>query len=783
MKNFKTIIFAVISACFIFEAKAEAKLRLVPTFENCGVYLEGTTIVPSEITVQYRKKGTEKWLQGHAMTNSKNNSTPRTSLLLLEENMEYEVKCSKGNSPVAEGSFKTWSEKVPISQTVKLTANEPLLIDKNGTADGWVLYTADKGFVLDGGYDDTETILIENASYIIIENLKIQGGKRHGIQIKNSHHIRIKNCDISGFGRKADLRSDGKWYEAGGKKPINWDAGIYIDLGEQVVVENCYFHDPRNTANSWASGHPLGPNAIFVRAGEKGGLVVRYNDMIGSQQHRWNDVIESYGNGKPHGGFRCDSDIYGNFLAFPNDDCIELEGGQQNNRFYGNKTEGGLCGISTAANLIGPVYIFNNLVVNLGDDRGSASAVVKNGGGSSLSLGMTYFYNNTFFTFGRGITGVGLGKDKDRELFLGVSRNNIISTSSSGISDSYAPEKCDYDYDLFANVEGGKGEYDIKRPMEQHAVFGNPDFVDAKVGDFRLKPGSPALKSGIAVPGLSSIDKVDMGALPSDSKFSFIPWRKGGISADKYQVRLTAVSSDAAVPEETVTIYTEKLPKPEAFRILKNQAFPWLKVTPETGILQPNSKLQLKVSLDKTQAEQGMNPGAFIVKLASGHSLPITVYGDVLQVDFKQRYQAVDCEGADKFKRENIDGQDCLNFSDKPNEGITIKPMIPEAGKYYLYYNVKCPKPYPLHDSVFISINGSELEKCGVTPGGGWHWVRKPGKNAYITLNKGENVIKVCQRESLYISSLYLSSQPLFPGDEIPAAAQMTEIKNENNEK
>ena len=72
-------------------------------------------------------------------------------------------------------------------------------------------------------------------------------------------------------------------------------------------------------------------------------------NFVGSDEHRWNDVIESSNNSAADGGFFRDSDISGNFLAFGNDDGVELEGGGMNVRFYRNKIEGTTCGISTGA--------------------------------------------------------------------------------------------------------------------------------------------------------------------------------------------------------------------------------------------------------------------------------------------------------------------------------------------------------------------------------------------------------------------------------------------------
>ena len=58
--------------------------------------------------------------------------------------------------------------------------------------------------------------------------------------------------------------------------------------------------------------------------------VIRYNEFIGSDAHRFNDAVEGWGNFHPRGGFNQDAEIYGNFMIFCNDDNIELDVGQQN---------------------------------------------------------------------------------------------------------------------------------------------------------------------------------------------------------------------------------------------------------------------------------------------------------------------------------------------------------------------------------------------------------------------------------------------------------------------
>ena len=776
---------ALLMAAAPSPTQAAPVLRTVPTFENCGVYLEGAEgVAPAEVKVTYRQAGSEAWLEGHALTNSADDPVPRGSIFGLTENSAYEVRAvSTAGQTLAQTTVTTWSEKVPIAKTINLKevnpSGGPFLIDESGTAEGWVRYLGSPGYVVDGKELDEEALLIENAKYVIVENLTVRGGQRHGIQIRNSQDIRIHNCDIAGYGRVGvqDLARKGQFYLPGETKSINWDAGVYLDLAGRTVIEQCYIHDPRGRANSWFYSHPAGPNAIFVRS--TGEVVVRYNDLVGSESHRWNDVIESYGNGKIDGGFYKDSDIYGNFLAFPNDDCIELDGGQRNVRFYNNKLEGGLCGISTAPNVNGPSYLINNLVVNLGDERGIGSAGVKNGGGDTSSKGTTYFYHNVFHTFGRGITGVGFGNDKNREMFLGISRNNILAVSADGISDPWAPPVCDYDYDLFTTAFGGKGGYGVARAVEANGILDDARFVSAATGDFALKPGSPALGSGQLVPGLSSWEsaaKVDRGLAPVKGGAFVMPRRPGGLSADKYQLMLTQTGDAPAQAQFTVT--AGALPAPCKFRVLKNETADWLQVTPSEGSLEAGASLAFNTSMAAGKAKSGLLLGALIVKLETGESLPITVYGRYSPARIRLALEAETADGAQDLPvdtNQEASGHKFVKLVDeqsgKTGKGaklLTFKPEIPKAGDYFLYARVLCPPPGGLHDSMFLSINGTAPSNCALPGRPTWTWAALSTGGSFLSLKAGANEIKLIPREEVWVDSIYLSDSPFFPGDEMP---------------
>lgn len=765
-------------------AEKTPSLRAVPTFENCSLYLENCALTPGQVRAQYQRIGDSEWLDAHPLSVSTDNPTPRGSLFLLSPATDYAARCvDEAGKIIAETTFTTWSEEVPLRKTVKLRelnpGGGPLLIEEGGTAEGWVRYVGEPGYVLDGGDKDVEALLIDGLSHIILENITITGGRRHGIRLLNANDIRIINCEISGFGRvgEQDLARGGKYYEPGQSRAINWDAGVYVDLCSNVVIERTYIHDPRSRANSWHYSHPEGPNAVFVRG--KGGLVFRYNDFPGSDARRWNDVIESYGNGKADGGFPADSDVYGNYMAFANDDGIEIDGGQMNVRVYGNRIEGTLCGISTAANLVGPSYIFENLIAYLGDERGAVGSAVKNGGGSSYSKGVSYFYHNTFFGEGRGIAGVGFGSDKNRTLFHGVSRNNVLALSSEGILVDHVTPYCDFASDLFSTpaATAGSGLIAGNPATAVNGIIDGAIFVAPQRGNFTLAAGSAGKAAAVAVAGFGAKNSQarDMGVDPARA----LPWRRAGLSADRSQIMLAATLGDDKYESASVVLSLADGEEERGFRVRLNEAYGWLKVSPQEGRIKPGEQLRLAIEFDRAALKthkdwRGLLPGALIIRLDSGDSVPVTVYARVEEHGYNQTLEAEACEGAQEFKlveETAARGGKALwlekgNLKEPEGKALVAEFNVPATGRYFLRLRTRSPRPPELHDSLYIGFNEEKAKRVPLTPTPVWNWTHIWGAERHFQLEAGVNRIHILPREGAFIDAVSLSSIPLLPGEE-----------------
>ena len=383
-----------------------AGLLLRPSFNSCSVYpQEGWK---GDETVEFRQAG-GAWERPDFF---------RGSLTGLREDTAYELRILRSGKTIESGSFRTWKSNVPVARTIEIdpaSFRAPCVIDAQGSPDGWVRYTVKGGAVLENPSSEP-TFIVRGARYVLLDGMTLRGarGAQNVIFIEKSAGVRVLGCDIAGWGREGkpnytrltgDKRfgpGNGRYIDAKGRA-IDYDGAIRIDKGaSEVVVERCYMHDPVSRSNAWYYSHPKGPQAVIV-AGPDHSTVLRWNDFVGSDAHRWNDAVEGPGNFNTDGGFNRDADICGNFMIFADDDCIELDGGQREIRCWGNRFEGAFCGVSVQGCMVGPSYVFDNLFSGLGDEYGQCGQTVKTGGGRHGETAHSFVYDNLFWGPGNGI--------------------------------------------------------------------------------------------------------------------------------------------------------------------------------------------------------------------------------------------------------------------------------------------------------------------------------------------------------------------------------------------
>lgn len=634
-------IFTSMAILFSMLSVWSQQLSTVPLFQTCSIYFE-TGDLSGQCSAEFREKGSDTWHKVFELVKNQEQKIPykdrtyidkpmfRGSIVNLKEDTVYELKITyalNGKKNIYTNDFRTWSSNPPVKKTVNvkdIKFDGELIITEKGTKDAWIKYVSDDGFAVKGNDVKNAAVSLRKAEYIILENLTVQGGLRHGISLEESNNIRVINCDISGFGRvgRQDLAKDGKYYTPDGKM-INYDAGVNIAGSSNVVVEKCYIHDPRNRANSWKFSHPAGPTAVFVHS--KGATVLRYNDFIGSDPHRWNDVVEGYGNGVPDGGFFRDAEIYGNIFIYGNDDGMELDGGQMNVKVFLNRFEGSFCGISTAPCTFGPSYIFRNLISNLGDDRSATWAALKNK--YNTARGRIFFFNNTICG---NLAYSGYEKrEKEKPACLkGFTRNNIFQARKGYIAEEVFQWKNDFDYDLFYGSEDKEARASLhSQKLEQHGIFDkNPAFENPADGNYNLSKESPALKKGIKIDNFIEDfkgDAPDLGAFESGMD-TILPYRPIPVFLDKYQVNIDARKENGNAVRAFIKQGKEYH---KTFTIRRNNVFDWFSVEPAEGVIKENTAFKITLNKDKMKTP-GLYKGLFLIKFADGYSRPVTVYAD-----------------------------------------------------------------------------------------------------------------------------------------------------------
>jgi len=778
------------------------KLTAVPLFQSCGIYFEAADTQTPCVT-EFREKGSDKWNKafelvpipekelGEYLGNRTTGKTIYTDkamfrgcIVNLKENTEYELKINQGKNTFT-ANFKTWTSVLPVAKTINvkdLKFDNELLITEKGTKDGWIKYTSDKGFTLKGDDKKNAVITVKGGEYIIFENLKIEGGARHGISLEDAQNIRVLNCDISGYGRigKQDVAKDGKYYVGGNS--INNDAGVNISKSGNVVVERCYMHDPRGHANSWKYSHPAGPNAVAVHS--TGGTVLRYNDFIGSDAHRWNDTVEGIGNGSPNGGFFRDAEIYGNIFIYSNDDGIELDGGQMNIRVFQNKFEGSLCGISTGPCLLGPSYLFRNLIVNLADEDGSGYSAFKNGHGL-YDRGRCYVFNNTVYAFG-GYGHYNGNKDgiaKYGKELRGITRNNIFYSSRELFNGSVFKRGNDFDYDLIYSKSSEllkSTEEKLKeKGWEAHGIFGkNPEFASIENGNFALSEKSPALKNGEPVDnfiGKYNAENPDRGAFQTGDNQP-LPYRPIPVYLDKYQVNFKFdIGTD--ILSQALNANVKGVERFSGnFEVRKNNVFDWLTVEPSTGVFKENSNVQFKISINKDKIKKpGLYKGLFLIKLENGYSRPVTVYAKAEgKEEIKKKSEGfalyIEAEKSSvphifKVMEDKKASERKCVYLDSAIKGMSLSYdfAVPKDGDYQIFVRVKSEEPLGSHDSVFISLDEEKNRQAHLRSDIEWKWsgcgaTTSLGTTAKpFNLKKGKHNIRLFPRETLSVDMLLIT--------------------------
>ena len=758
----------------------KGELLLRPTFHSCGFYF-GTDKV-NEPVLQFRKAGGE-WQKAftpvhfHETENTTSGlvmNEYRGSIVKLEENTTYEVRFCDGDNVLKSGKFTTWKSEVPIARTIYINADNfkaPYVISAKGKPDGWIRYMIRGGKVLNNK-STKPAFEVKGAKYVLLDDMVIKNGvnSREVINIVNSQNVRVRNCEITGWGRVGVQRFDakGQFYEErnikkilAGKKAssINFDGAISIRTGSScVVVERCYIHDPYSHANCWFYSHPAGPEAIMLYKPDHS-VVIRYNDFIGSDVHRFNDAVESAGNFHSNGGINRDADVYGNYMIYCNDDNIELDGGQQNVRCFWNHFEAALCGVSIQGCMVSPVYLFENIFAGMGSEFGKTNASIKTGGGKHGINPHAFIFNNTFVGKGRGI---GL-----MSTLKSILKNNIFAGSHQTVTNVANCPSSEFESNSLTSLKGG-----AKEGLEE---------IDTAIPELAKGKYFPKdAAEAVAIPNFLPEGGI-RGAFQNEK--IELPYRPIPVVLDRTRIENVKVRNGKASPAQvtiTATVGGENFKS--AYSIRKNNVFDWFTVTPSKGVLKSGDKITFTVKfLPEKMNKRHDYRGAFSVRLADGFSRVVAITADT---DFVQPFKlekkgdiAVYIDAFKPAKVYNAKTNRKSNISVKNDKlGVNGKIVqinsrniveytvnVPKDGRYYFMvrgYSSFTPK-------LDFAVNNDKFAESRQQTKPYMSWTMfTPGKgfgdmNKHYDLKKGENRIRFRTRGGVFaIDGLVMTDNP-----------------------
>jgi len=369
-----------------------------------------------------------------------------------------------------------------------------------------------------------------------------------GITLANVSHINLIGLEFC-------------YYGAG-----DYHRGVYIDGGDSNRIERCYFHhNGVGVALKRAAHHNVIQYCLFnespadafawsaVKDGdtdyEAGGFVV-----YGSNQSNVANVIRfnrfahlfdgAHLYSDTASGPTMNMDFHDNLIEYCGDDGIETDGAGINVRIYRNTFHDFLTGISVAPAQYGPTYVMRNLLYAWHPTAGYEGYPFKFNVSSSMSIDWVHLYHNTCCS---------IVPNQDGFLFKGYSRwTNIVSRNNIYAGTDYALENwstinpVDFDYDALHTTNTARFVYwagtSYPTPaafaagtgQEVHGLAAEPRFREPATNDYRLRPDSPLIDRGIAIPGVND-DFV--GPAPDIGAFEFahaalaIGFAAGGVAS------------------------------------------------------------------------------------------------------------------------------------------------------------------------------------------------------------------------------------------------------------
>ena len=566
MKFFKFISFIPVLTflCVIGNSQgiaiSNANPYAVSTYECTGFYWK--TPEDGACRIRYREIKSTTWKNGLELVYDARQNEYRGSIINLKPATDYQAELSTGNAKI-QLKFTTKNDKFPVGKVTILPEGEsdkPVIITESGTPDAYHLVTVPENGKSVLNLKNVHPNGIEvDADYVIIRNVEIRNAATDGIRIKrNRHDVIAEQCFITFWGSIGGPVTYGN--RGGG-------SAIYAETGtSNLTFQRNLIESPRGASNDWETGHPSGPQGISI-VQSNGGNVIRYNDIVSTEDHGYNDAIGGGSNYSDVGNVHRDSDVYGNLIRNVWDDAIEVEGANINVRIWGNYAHKYFNGIATASTTFGPLYIFRNVFgeSRTGQRNSQGGSFIKTGEREPFAGGRKFVFHNT-----------ALQPDGAFHAFTShvnpncITRNNIFDVPGRLATDAQKEPASDYDYDYFSGIVRGtalekngikfgttpsgtrlfagshKLEFYPVRTINSIKWGAHPyEFGDRKVNitDPVLWVKNPLIDSGIIIPGFNDDFKgpaPDLGAFEIGNpplqfgRRAYLKYNEGWTAWDKY---------------------------------------------------------------------------------------------------------------------------------------------------------------------------------------------------------------------------------------------------------
>jgi hypothetical protein len=479
-------------------------LRLMATYESVSIWLDDPA--PGEAQVFYRGEGDAFWSGALPLWFDAERGLHKGSLVHLRSGRRYEVRIATGSATYC-GDIATKSDVYPVGRTVDLGSRAgEVEITAGGTPDGYLIVEGD---VIRGGVYGIHV----NAPYVVLRGMKITGAQMNAILLgPRASHVVIERNEITDWGSASEWGS-----EKGNGRPNNEQGGIHAAHPvNNITIQHNDIHTPHVSSNTWAEDshkcatppsrrcHPYGPQAIHLKGdtADQHSNVIRFNAMYSRDPNiLFNDVIGGGAHYGEYGFPGYNSDVYHNYASNFADDGLEIEGGGENVRVWGNVVFGfqpetrpmaAYSALAVSAVTRGPLYVWRNVLT-----RSEPKAyAVKAKGAEEGHDGAVFFFHNTIVNWELGYSSLGVGLNNV------VTRNNIFETSRGSIDDRTAGTGNSFDFDLHSGSS----------PGQPNGIAGKAAFVGS---DHDLRADSPGVDAGTRLPGFNDCfagAAPDMGA-------------------------------------------------------------------------------------------------------------------------------------------------------------------------------------------------------------------------------------------------------------------------------